>query len=169
MVTGSTTGYTRAMVDINLREAKNYRQVFAKSGSIYLGIPLSFVQQLVPSRVGAEPDHKGMRPGKMDCQYTGGIDRLTAVSLSGTTHREDEPSHITFVDNMDRTVKDILGFPTQIITGYKGTADVLIAMESGELAGGPPSWDNVKVNRKRQLEEGSMVVVMQGTNELADL
>jgi len=68
-----------------------------------------------------------------------------------------------FVDNMDRAAKDILGFPTQIITGYKGTADVLIAMESGELAGGPPSWDSVKVNRKRQLEEGSIVVVLQGT------
>jgi tripartite-type tricarboxylate transporter receptor subunit TctC len=68
-----------------------------------------------------------------------------------------------FVDNMDRMMKDVIGFPTQIITGYKGTADILIATDSGELAGGPPSWDNVKTTRKNALEAGDMVVVLQGT------
>ena len=68
-----------------------------------------------------------------------------------------------FVDNMDRVAKEVLGFPTQIVTGYKGTADILIAMDSGELAGGPPSWDGVKTSRKSALETGDMVVVLQGT------
>ena len=68
-----------------------------------------------------------------------------------------------FVDNMDRMMKDVVGFPTQIITGYKGTADILIATDSGELAGGPPSWDNVKTNRKRALDVGDMIVVIQCT------
>jgi tripartite-type tricarboxylate transporter receptor subunit TctC len=68
-----------------------------------------------------------------------------------------------FVDNMDRLMKDVLGFPTQIITGYKGTADILIATDSGELAGGPPSWDNVKTTRKKALEVGDMIVVVQCT------
>ena len=72
-----------------------------------------------------------------------------------------------FVDNMDRLMKDVLGFPTQIITGYKGTADILIATESGELAGGPPSWDNAKTNRKRSLEVGDMIVVIQCTAKTA--
>ena len=67
-----------------------------------------------------------------------------------------------FVDNCDRVMRDILGFPTQIITGYKGTTDILVAMESGEVAGGPPSWDNLKTNRKSALETGDMVVVVQG-------
>lgn len=66
-----------------------------------------------------------------------------------------------FVDNMDRVVKDVLGFPTQIVTGYKGTADVLIASDSGELAGGPPSWDGVKVSRKSALDAGDMIAVLQ--------
>ena len=68
-----------------------------------------------------------------------------------------------FIDNCDRMMKDVLGFPTQIITGYKGTADILIAAESGELAGGPPSWDNAKTNRKSALERGDMLVVIQCT------
>ena len=68
-----------------------------------------------------------------------------------------------FVDNMDRVAKEVLGFPTQIVTGYKGTADILIATDSGELAGGPPSWDNVKTSRKNALATGDMVVILQGT------
>ena len=39
-----------------------------------------------------------MRRASLKRDYTGGIDRLTAVNLSGTIHREDEPSHITFSD-----------------------------------------------------------------------
>jgi tripartite-type tricarboxylate transporter receptor subunit TctC len=70
-----------------------------------------------------------------------------------------------FVDNMDRVAKEVLGFPTQIVTGYKGTADILIAMDSGELAGGPPSWDGVKTSRKNALETGDVVVVLQGTTK----
>jgi tripartite-type tricarboxylate transporter receptor subunit TctC len=67
------------------------------------------------------------------------------------------------VDNCDRIVKEVLGFPTQIITGYKGTADILIAMESGEVDAVPPSWDTTKTNRKRALESGDMIAILQGT------
>lgn len=70
-----------------------------------------------------------------------------------------------FVDNMDHVMKDIVGFPTQIVTGYKGTADILIAMDSGELAGGPPSWDSVKTTRKKALESGDMFAVVQFTSK----
>ena len=82
------------------RAARNYRQVFSKAGrgGLYLGAPLSLIQQWIPARLGTEPDYKGMRKARLDRQYTGGLDRLTAVSLSGTTHREDEPSHITLSD-----------------------------------------------------------------------
>lgn len=82
------------MKDIQI--ARNYRQTFARGG-LYLGAPLSLLQQWLP-RMGTEPDYKGMRRAKLNRQYSGGIDRLTAVSLSGTVHREDEPSHITFAD-----------------------------------------------------------------------
>lgn len=84
----------------DIRAAKNYRQVFAKAGraGLYVGAPLSLIQQWIPFRLRTKPDYEGMRKAKLSRQYGGGIDRLTAVSLSGTTHREDEPSHITFSD-----------------------------------------------------------------------
>jgi electron-transferring-flavoprotein dehydrogenase len=84
----------------DLRTARNYRQVFAKAGTatLYLGAPLSIIQQWLPFRLGTKPDYESMKKARLNRLYDGGIDRLTAVSLSGTIHREDEPSHITFSD-----------------------------------------------------------------------
>lgn len=88
----------KSFVMREMRQARNYRQVFAKAGraGFYLGAPLSLVQQWIPSRLNSESDYKGMKRVRLNRRYTGGVDRLTAVNLSGTTHREDEPSHITF-------------------------------------------------------------------------
>ena len=80
-----------------MKAARNYRQVFTRLGLIG-GLPVSFCQLMLP-RLGTKPDYEGMRKVKLNRQEpAGGIDRLTAVSLSGTTHREDEPSHITFTE-----------------------------------------------------------------------
>jgi len=81
-----------------LYAARNYRQVFTGAGRLgyYLGAPLSFLQQWLPAKLNTRPDYKGMHKGAMLNRKSTGIDRLTAVALSGTTHREDEPSHITF-------------------------------------------------------------------------
>ncbi len=91
----------KSFVMQDIRSAKNYRQVFTKAGraGVYLGAPLSLVQRWIPFRLGTRTDYEGMTGAKLGRRYTGGIDRLTAVSLSGTTHREDEPSHITFLDH----------------------------------------------------------------------
>jgi electron-transferring-flavoprotein dehydrogenase len=84
----------------DIRSAKNYRQVFTKAGraGLYLGVPLSMIQQAIPSKLSTHPDYGSLRKVKLNRQYEGGIDRLTAVSFSGTIHREEEPSHITFTD-----------------------------------------------------------------------
>lgn len=81
----------------DLYRARNYRQVFNTPLGLYMGLPLSFVQQALP-RFKTRYDYRGMNRAKLNRQYNGGIDRLTDVSLSGTIHSEDEPSHITFKD-----------------------------------------------------------------------
>lgn len=81
-----------------LYASRNYRQIFSRTGRLgyYLGAPLSFFQSWIPDKLSTKPDYEGMQRVHLKRQSAGGIDRLTAVSLSGTTHREDEPSHITF-------------------------------------------------------------------------
>ena len=81
----------------DLKKARNYRQMFNTPLGLYLGAPGSFIQCIMP-RLRTHSDYKGMRRTKLKRTYKGGIDRLTDVSLSGTIHREDEPSHITFTD-----------------------------------------------------------------------
>ena len=81
-----------------LYASRNYRQIFSRTGRLgyYLGAPLSFFQSWIPHRLSTKPGYEGMRSVQLKRKPACGIDRLTAVSLSGTTHREDEPSHITF-------------------------------------------------------------------------
>ena len=95
----------KSFVMKDMYAARNYRQVFSKAGraGLYLGAPLSLIQQWIPSSLGTKPDYESMRRVTLDRQYTGGTDQLTAVSLSGTTHREEEPSHITFSDPLECT------------------------------------------------------------------
>lgn len=90
----------KSFIRRDLRAARNYRQVFNKAGraGLYLGTPLSLVQQLIPFRLTTRPDHEGISRSRLHRKHSGGIDRLTAVSLSGTDHREDEPCHITLSD-----------------------------------------------------------------------
>ncbi len=90
-----------SVVISDIRAARNYRQVFAKAGraGLYLGAPLSLVQQYFPFRLGTKKDYEGIGRARLNRAYSGGIDRLTAVNLSGTRHREDQPSHITFSDS----------------------------------------------------------------------
>ena len=79
-----------------LREGRNYRQVFTKYGMIW-GTPISFCQKSLP-QLGCKPDYSSTRRVQLKREDPGGIDRLTGVGLSGTAHREDQPSHITFTE-----------------------------------------------------------------------
>ena len=65
-------------------------------------------------------------------------------------------------DNLIRIAKAVLGLPIQLITGYKGTADLRLAAESGEIAGTAWSWYSMRVAWRNALESGDVFVVMQG-------
>jgi hypothetical protein len=55
-----------------------------------------------------------------------------------------------------------LNLPIQLVSGYKGIADVRLAAESGELAGVCGwTWDSLKATWTRALESGEAVVVLQ--------
>jgi tripartite-type tricarboxylate transporter receptor subunit TctC len=64
-------------------------------------------------------------------------------------------------DNVIRIVKAALGLPIQLVSGYKGTADIRLAAEGGELAGTSWGWDSMRATWRKALETGDVVVVMQ--------
>ena len=81
----------------DLRHARNYRQVF-KYG-LFVGTPLSLVQSMIPATLGIHRDGAATKKGaRLNRPDPGRMDGATFVALTGTLHREDEPSHIRITD-----------------------------------------------------------------------
>jgi tripartite-type tricarboxylate transporter receptor subunit TctC len=64
-------------------------------------------------------------------------------------------------DNAARILRAALGLPIQLVSGYKGTAEIRLAAESGELAGGCWSWESMRSTWRAGLTEGTVAVVLQ--------
>lgn len=58
-------------------------------------------------------------------------------------------------------LKETLGLPIHMIPGYRGSSEVRLAVESGELDGASTSWQSMKVTWRRAIEKGDVVVVLQ--------
>lgn len=65
-------------------------------------------------------------------------------------------------DNVIRITKTALGLPIHYVTGYKGTAEIRLACESGELDGTVFGWYSMRSTWRKALETGDVVVVLQG-------
>ncbi len=65
--------------------------------------------------------------------------------------------------NAAKILKEALGLPVQLVAGYKGTADIKLAVESGELAGSCSQWESFKVTWRQNLDAGTVFVAVQAT------
>ena len=65
------------------------------------------------------------------------------------------------VHDAPKVLQAALNLPVQIVSGYKGTADIRLAAESGELSGGCWGWDSIKSTWAKALESGDAVMVVQ--------
>jgi tripartite-type tricarboxylate transporter receptor subunit TctC len=54
-----------------------------------------------------------------------------------------------------------LGLPIQLVVGYKGTADIRLAAEAGELAGACWSWEAIKSTWSKGLDSGEVMIILQ--------
>jgi len=66
-------------------------------------------------------------------------------------------------DNVIKILKAALGLPSQLVSGYKGTANIRLAAESGELAGSCWPWVSVKATWRKGIEGGEVVVILQAS------
>lgn len=64
-------------------------------------------------------------------------------------------------DNSARILRETLGLPIQLVSGYKGTSMIRLAIESGELDGGCWSWESMRVTWRKALAAGDAVPVVQ--------
>jgi len=67
--------------------------------------------------------------------------------------------------DVPRVVKATLNLPIQLVEGYKGTADVRLAADGGELHGGCWAWESVRVTWRKALETGDVFPILQVTSK----
>jgi tripartite-type tricarboxylate transporter receptor subunit TctC len=74
------------------------------------------------------------------------------------------------VEHAPILVHDVLGANIKIVSGYKGTADVRLAIDSGEVEGFFNTWTSVKITSLDKVKNGEWVVLAQmGDRPIADL
>jgi len=80
----------------------------------------------------------------------------TPVKLGGVS-----PGGAT--DDVPKVVAFTLGLPIQLVTGYKGTAPIRLAFNSGEVQGVCNAWESFKSTWRKEVESGEVVIVLQAT------
>ena len=68
-------------------------------------------------------------------------------------------------DDMARMLSATTALPIQLVSGYKGTAEIRLAAESGELAGGCWTWDSIRSTWTKAIQSGEAVVVLQALSK----
>lgn len=64
-------------------------------------------------------------------------------------------------DDIARMLAATTALPIQLVAGYKGTSEIRMAAESGELAGGCWTWDSIRATWTKAIQSGEAVVVLQ--------
>ena len=78
----------------------------------------------------------------------------TPVKIGGVA-----PGDTTY--NTAKLLQVALKLPIQLVAGYKGTAEVRLAAEAGEVAGGCWQWESIKSIWRQGLDSGNVFVVLQ--------
>jgi tripartite-type tricarboxylate transporter receptor subunit TctC len=66
-------------------------------------------------------------------------------------------------DDIPKVLVRTLGLPIQLVTGYKGTAPIRLAFNSGEVQGVCNAWESFKATWRQEVESGEVVIVLQAT------
>lgn len=60
-----------------------------------------------------------------------------------------------------RVLRSALGLPIQLVAGYRGTAEIRLAVEAGEVAGACFNWGSMRATWGEALDSGRVQVVLQ--------
>ena len=91
-----------------------------------------------------------------------GIASLEKWAASKTPQKVGATGPGSATHNVPLILKEALGLPIQLVSGYKGIADVRLAAEGGELAGVCGwTWDSLKATWGKALDSGEAIVVLQ--------
>ena len=68
-------------------------------------------------------------------------------------------------DDIPKVLAATIALPMQLVSGYKGTADVRLAFDGGEVTGICNSWESFKSTWRKELDAGELVLVLQNVEK----
>jgi len=66
-------------------------------------------------------------------------------------------------DDVPRVLAATIGLPIQMVSGYKGTAPIRLAFQSGEVQGVCNAWESLKATWRKELDAGEFTMLLQAT------
>jgi tripartite-type tricarboxylate transporter receptor subunit TctC len=66
-------------------------------------------------------------------------------------------------DDIPKVLKETIGLPLQVVSGYSGTATVRLAYNSGEVQGVCNAWESFRATWPNELQGGDLTIVLQAT------
>lgn len=150
--------------------ATNHVYKVAKPDGLTIGhfIGGLFFQQLL-GKAGIEFDARKFEyigvPGQDT--YTIGLSRASGITSAEQWIASKTPVKIGGVgpgsatDDVPKILVATIGLPVQLVSGYKGTADIRLAFNSGEVHGVTNAWESFKATWRKERDSGDLIIVLQ--------
>jgi tripartite-type tricarboxylate transporter receptor subunit TctC len=148
----------------------NYMYKIAKPDGLTIGhfIGGLFLQQLL-GKPGVEFDARKFEYLGVPAQdnYMLGVAKSTGITsieqwlTSKTLVKFGGVGAGSATDDIPKVLGPAIGLPFQLVSGYKGTADVRLAFNSGEINGICNSWESFKATWSKELASGEVLIVLQ--------
>jgi tripartite-type tricarboxylate transporter receptor subunit TctC len=150
--------------------AANYIYKIAKPDGLTIGhfIGGLFLQQLL-NKPGVEFDSRkyGFVGAPAQDNYMLGVHKSTGLTSidqwlsSKTVVKLGGVGAGSATDDIPKVLAATIGLPMQLVSGYKGTADVRLAFNSQEILGICNAWESFKSTWRKELDAGEVVLMLQ--------
>ena len=169
-ITGNPVFVVDNMPGAGFLISANYMYKIAKPDGLTIGhfIGGLFLQQLL-GKPGIEFDARKFEYVGVPAQdnYMLGISKSTGLTSidqwlsSKTVVKLGGVGVGSATDDIPKVLAATIGLPIQLVSGYKGTADVRLAFNSGEIQGVCNSWESFKATWRKELDSADIILVLQ--------
>ena len=169
-IQGNPTFVVENMPGAGFLISANYIYKVAKPDGLTIGhfIGGLFLQQLL-EKPGVEFDARRFEYIGVPTQdnYVLGISKATGIASmeqwfsSKTIVKLGGVGVGSATDDIPKVLAATIGLPMQLVTGFKGTADVRLAFNSGEVQGVCNALESFRSTWRNELDSGNLIIVLQ--------